>query len=163
MGWGIPGGSRCSRWWMGAGRASRISVESGGSVRRKSTKRAGNMIMEIMRRIGALSSNVPGTPLTAAPAFLAINHLKNTIAEPYRLYAVVQPPLAGATVEREPNIRWPRRRWRRIIIFMARWPDLLFLPMRCLRFYGPGGGDYFSEPDCDPLRDNTRSLRSWNC
>src|SRR5260221_11330441 len=52
---------------------------------------------------GAFSSNVAGTPLSGARAFLRINNLPGIAAEPYRLYAVVQPPLAAASLEREPN------------------------------------------------------------
>jgi hypothetical protein len=53
---------------------------------------------------GGLSSNVAGTPLTGAATFLRINHANLIIvAEPYHLYAVVQPPSSSATAESEPN------------------------------------------------------------
>jgi hypothetical protein len=52
----------------------------------------------------ALSNMVAGTPLTSAPAFLRVNHkLAAIAAEPYRLYALVQPPSNSATLETEPN------------------------------------------------------------
>ena len=50
---------------------------------------------------GDLAPNTAGTPLTSSPAFLRVNAASAN--EPYRLYAVVQPPLAAATVEVEPN------------------------------------------------------------
>lgn len=53
---------------------------------------------------GNLSPVVAGTPLTGAPAFLRVNHFSATTAgDPYRLYAVVQPALASAAPEAEPN------------------------------------------------------------
>src|ERR1051326_7234083 len=51
---------------------------------------------------GELSPNVAGTALTGAPAFLRITGVGQQ-EEPYRLYAVVQPPLSSATLETEPN------------------------------------------------------------
>jgi hypothetical protein len=52
---------------------------------------------------GFNAPNVGGTILTAAPAFLRVNHSTSQAAEPYRIYAVVQPSLATATAETEPN------------------------------------------------------------
>ena len=55
---------------------------------------------------GLHSPNVAGTPLTGVPTFLRVNLFLSalaTTAEPYRLYAVVQPPIASATNEVEPN------------------------------------------------------------
>lgn len=51
---------------------------------------------------GDRSPNISGTPLPASPAFLRVN-TPSSVNEPYRLYAAVQPPLASATVEVEPN------------------------------------------------------------
>ena len=54
--------------------------------------------------LGPFSPNVSGTPLTAASAFVRVNHVNpSTQAEPYRLFAVVQPPSASASAEAEPN------------------------------------------------------------
>lgn len=52
---------------------------------------------------GDLSPNLSGTPLNGSPAFLRVNYGTSGTIEPYRLYAVVQPPLALATPEAEPN------------------------------------------------------------
>ncbi len=53
---------------------------------------------------GSLSPNIAGTPLAAGPAFIRINNFSGTAtAEPYRLYEVVQPALASAAAESEPN------------------------------------------------------------
>jgi hypothetical protein len=53
---------------------------------------------------GTLSPNVAGTPLTGASSFIRVSYFTPAAAsEPYRLYAVVQPPMASATVETEPN------------------------------------------------------------
>ena len=52
---------------------------------------------------GALGPNVAGTPTTGAPVFLRVNQFNGVAAEPYRIYAAVQPPIASATAETEPN------------------------------------------------------------
>lgn len=54
---------------------------------------------------GGLAPNVAGTPLTGVESFLRVNHRVAPAipAEPYRLYAAVQPGFAAATVETEPN------------------------------------------------------------
>jgi hypothetical protein len=57
---------------------------------------------------GSLAPNLAGTMLTASPAFLRVDRYLENITnpsaiEPYRLYAVVQPPSASATAETEPN------------------------------------------------------------
>ena len=46
------------------------------------------------------ASSISGTPLTGVNSYLRVNHFSSTsTSEPYRLYAVVQPSLAAATVE----------------------------------------------------------------
>jgi hypothetical protein len=53
---------------------------------------------------GALSPTVAGTPLTGVSSYLRVNILGASAAsQPYRLYAVVQPPSPSATAESEPN------------------------------------------------------------
>jgi hypothetical protein len=53
---------------------------------------------------GAASPNVSGTRATGAAAYLRVSHYSAAaLAEPYRLYASVQPPSTAATVEVEPN------------------------------------------------------------
>jgi len=52
---------------------------------------------------GGASPNLAGTPLTGAPSFLFVNHHLSQESEPYRLYAVVQPPAESASPESEPN------------------------------------------------------------
>jgi hypothetical protein len=54
--------------------------------------------------IGSLAPTIAGRPLTGVASFLRVNHFSATTqTEPYRLYAVVQPPITSATVELEPN------------------------------------------------------------
>ena len=53
---------------------------------------------------GDSAPNIAGTPLTGEPVYLRVNYdgdLRS--AEPYRLYAVVQPPIEQAAREVEPN------------------------------------------------------------
>ena len=52
---------------------------------------------------GAASPNLAGTPLTGTNSFLFVNYHLPQEAEPYRVYAVVQPPAAAAAPEMEPN------------------------------------------------------------
>jgi len=53
---------------------------------------------------GSVSPNISGSPMTGALSFLRVTHYSPAAqAEPYRLYACVQPPLASATSEIEPN------------------------------------------------------------
>lgn len=54
---------------------------------------------------GGISPTVGGTLLTGAASFLRVNMspVASVAAEPYRLYAVVQPPIGSATIEVEPN------------------------------------------------------------
>jgi hypothetical protein len=49
------------------------------------------------------SPNLAGTWLTGGASFLVVDYKIPRATEPYRLYAVVQPPLASASVEQEPN------------------------------------------------------------
>ncbi len=50
---------------------------------------------------GSFSGTVAGTPLTGVPSFLRVDSVAE--AEPYRIYATVQPPIGSAVVETEPN------------------------------------------------------------
>jgi len=53
---------------------------------------------------GTVAPNVSGTPLPGSASYLRVSHYSAAAqAEPYRLYAAIQPPAAGATVEAEPN------------------------------------------------------------
>ncbi|MBD2250303.1 DUF4347 domain-containing protein [Nostoc parmelioides] len=47
--------------------------------------------------------SIAGRPLTGVPSYIRVNRFDSTNSEPYRLYAVVQPELASATVETEGN------------------------------------------------------------
>jgi hypothetical protein len=53
---------------------------------------------------GALAPNLAGTPLPGTAAYLRVSHYSAAgRSEPYRLYAVLQPPAAAAAPETEPN------------------------------------------------------------
>jgi hypothetical protein len=53
-------------------------------------------------QFGSNGPNVAGTPLTGVASFLRVSHFSSLVSEPYRLYAVVQPPIASAAAELEP-------------------------------------------------------------
>jgi uncharacterized repeat protein (TIGR01451 family) len=53
---------------------------------------------------GTVAPNVSGTRLNGAPSYLRVSHYSPAAqAEPYRLYASVEPPLSRATPEIEPD------------------------------------------------------------
>jgi uncharacterized repeat protein (TIGR01451 family) len=53
---------------------------------------------------GSIAPNTSGTPLTGVSSFIRMNHFSSTTqSEPYRLYSAVQPAIATATPEAEPN------------------------------------------------------------
>ena len=52
---------------------------------------------------GFSSPNIAGAPLPGGPAFAFVSYHTARESEPYRLYAVVQPPLSMAVPETEPN------------------------------------------------------------
>ena len=52
---------------------------------------------------GETSPNIAGTPLRSGPAYVVVTYNGAAASEPYRLYTVVQPPLALAAAETEPN------------------------------------------------------------
>jgi uncharacterized repeat protein (TIGR01451 family) len=53
---------------------------------------------------GVVSPNLSGTPLGGTFSYLRVSHYSATAqAEPYRLYAAIQPPAGSATSEVEPN------------------------------------------------------------
>ena len=52
---------------------------------------------------GDSSPNIAGTPLRNGPAYVVVTYNGAAASEPYRLYTVVQPPLALAAAETEPN------------------------------------------------------------
>ena len=53
---------------------------------------------------GQFSGTVAGTPMTGAAAFLRVSMNSGAAtAEPYRVYATVQPPIGSAVAESEPN------------------------------------------------------------
>ena len=53
---------------------------------------------------GALAPNLAGTPLTGAETFIRVSYYTPAAqSDPYRLYAVVQPPISSSTSEIEPN------------------------------------------------------------
>lgn len=52
---------------------------------------------------GDSSPNIAGVPLPGGPAYILVNYFGPGEAQPYRIYAVVQPPITNAQPESEPN------------------------------------------------------------
>jgi hypothetical protein len=106
---------------------------------------------------GVLSPNVAGTPLTGASAFIRVSQKSATVAaEPYRLYAVVQPPINSATTETEPNniIAQANTATNNYFTGTLSTPA----PSSDVDMYGfrtGAGGLVFLSLDEDPLRNNT--------
>ncbi len=104
---------------------------------------------------GYSSPNVAGTPLTSDPSYIRLNHKSSTSAsEPYRLYSVVQPPLASATPETEPNSSMATATVALGNYFYgnvaASGADL-----DVYRIVAEEGDEIYAAVDADPLRDNT--------
>src|SRR5262249_27578145 len=111
---------------------------------------------------GSLSPNIAGTRLTGVSSFIRVSHFSaTTAAEPYRLYAVVQPPGAGpgntsATTETEPNDLIGQATSASNNYFYG----TLSAPapsndIDLFRFSANAGDLVFLSLDCDPLRNNT--------
>ena len=115
-----------------------------------------------------LAPNIAGTPTTGSQTFLRVNHFSaNPVpppvpppppvaAEPYRLYAVVQPPIASATVESEPNNVIAEANSAANNYFSGS----LAAPspstdVDIFAFTAQSGNLVFLSLDCDPLRNNT--------
>jgi hypothetical protein len=107
-----------------------------------------------------LAPNIAGTPTTGTPTFLRVNHHTVTpapeAAEPYRLYAIVQPPINTATVEAEPNNTIAQANGAANNYFSGNLggpsPSL---DEDIFAFTAQAGALIFLSLDCDPLRDNT--------
>src|SRR5713101_3719407 len=105
---------------------------------------------------GELSSNVAGTPLPEAPAFIRIKYLAGGVNEPYRVFAVVEPPLAFATPETEPNDTSDTANSAANNYFYGSLPGPSpSTDVDVYRFNAAAGDLIFVSLDEDPLRDNT--------
>jgi hypothetical protein len=101
---------------------------------------------------GQGSGSVAGTPLTADCAWLRITHVP-AISEPYRLYAVVQPPASNATAEIEPNgtLAQAQSSPKNYFSGMLQGPA----DEDVYAFDAVAGDVIFIGLDADPLRDRT--------
>ncbi|HJQ24580.1 MAG TPA: C25 family cysteine peptidase, partial [Blastocatellia bacterium] len=106
---------------------------------------------------GQLAPNVAGTPTTGTPTYLRISHFSATGAfEPYRLYAVVQPPSAQATAESEPNNDAAHANSAANNYFSgALAGPAPSTDVDVYSFTASAGTLIFLSLDCDPTRDNT--------
>ncbi|HKQ04255.1 MAG TPA: C25 family cysteine peptidase, partial [Blastocatellia bacterium] len=106
---------------------------------------------------GQLAPNVAGTPTTGAATYLRVSHFSATGAfEPYRLYAVVQPPSAQATAESEPNNNAVNADSAANNYFSGTLSGPA--PSTDVDYYSftaAAGTLIFLSLDCDPARDNT--------
>jgi hypothetical protein len=103
-----------------------------------------------------MSPNVAGTPLTGAPSFLRVNTREAEAAEPYRLYSAVQPPLASATAENEPNDTIGAANSAANNYFSGTLSEPApSQDVDNFSFAGRAGDLVFVSLDGDPLRDNT--------
>src|SRR5262249_40343441 len=108
---------------------------------------------------GSFSPNIAGTPTNGAQTLLRINHFSaTTAAEPYKLYAVVRPPIASATAETEPNGTTAQADANPVSFYIT---GSLAGPapstdQDVFRFFAGGGETVYVGLDGDPLRDNPR-------
>lgn len=106
---------------------------------------------------GSLSPSIAGTVLTGAPTFLRVNHFQvGTAAEPYRLYATVQPPSASAIAETEPNNTTGQANSNALNYFSGNLAGPApSTDIDVFSFTATVGDLIFLSMDPDPLRDNT--------
>jgi hypothetical protein len=107
---------------------------------------------------GSLAPNVAGTPLTGAASFIRVdvNQLSGIATEPYRLYAVVQPPSASATAETEGNNTIGTANSAANNYFSGSLAGPApSTDVDLFAFTANAGDLIFLSLDCDPLRDAT--------
>lgn len=104
---------------------------------------------------GGFSPNVAGTPLTGAAAFLRVSPFSAAAAqaEPYRLYAVVQPAIGSAPAESEPNNTLGQANSAAANYFRGTLASSTDTDL--FSFAAAAGELIFLSLDEDPLRDNT--------
>jgi hypothetical protein len=103
---------------------------------------------------GSLAPNVAGTPLTGIAAYLRVNHFSSIrTAEPYRVYAAVQPPMGSATPEVEPNDATAQANTSANDYYSGSLSALTDVDL--FRFTAAAGDLVFLSLDGDPLRNNT--------
>ncbi|WP_414755713.1 DUF4347 domain-containing protein, partial [Anabaena sp. CCY 9910] len=102
----------------------------------------------------SFSASIAGTPLTGVPSYIRVNHFNpSTSSEPYRLYAVVQPELASATVEIEGNDSLPGANSAANNYFSGALSSSSDVDL--YSFTANAGDLIFLSADFDPLRNNT--------
>ena len=105
---------------------------------------------------GNLSATVAGTPLTGVASFLRVNINPALASEPYRVYSVVQPPIAQATTEVEPNDTIGQASTGANLYFKgALAGPAPSTDIDIFRFNAFAGDLVYIGLDGDPLRDNT--------
>jgi DNA-binding beta-propeller fold protein YncE len=114
---------------------------------------------------GSVSPNIDGcpTPLAPTPLFLRVNHFSAAASEPYRVYAVVQPPgsnpgcnSCSATNETEPNDKTLQANSAANNYFYGTLPGPApSADVDVYRFTAQAGSLIYLGLDADPLRDNT--------
>jgi hypothetical protein len=102
---------------------------------------------------GQSAGSVAGTPLTSDCAWLRVKPRLQAISEPYRLYAVVQPPLSEAAVEIEPNGTIQQAQLSPKGYFSGQLPGMADEDI--YGFDAVAGDMIFLGLDADPSRDRT--------
>ena len=116
-------------------------------------------------QFGSASPNIDGTPTpnSAVPLFLRVNNLAGVASEPYRLYAVVQPPGSNpgcnncsATTESEPNNKTDQANSAANNYFYGTLSGPApSTDVDVYRFLAQAGTLVYLGLDGDPLRNNT--------
>lgn len=102
------------------------------------------------------SPNIAGTPLPGTPAFAFIKTKDGRRAEPYRIHAVVQPPLGEAAFETEPNNSFTEASFAEQNYFYGTLDaDPLATDVDVFGFNVTEGESIFLSLDGDPHRTNS--------
>ncbi|HEX5735307.1 MAG TPA: C25 family cysteine peptidase [Blastocatellia bacterium] len=105
---------------------------------------------------GSLGPNIGGTIANGSPVFLRVTQFGGVAAEPYRIYAAVQPPIASATAETEPNNTTGTASTAANLYFTGTLPaPAPSTDVDIFSFTASAGDLIFVSLDADPERNNT--------
>lgn len=105
---------------------------------------------------GQSAPNVSGAILDGSPAYVRINMNVSSPVEPYRIYAVVQPSLASAALESEPNDTLAAASSSTLNYFYGNLAEPTPSDdVDMYSFMAQAGDLIFLGLDCDPTKNNT--------
>jgi hypothetical protein len=102
---------------------------------------------------GNLAPAIAGTPVVGTNTYLQVLSFGAALRQPYRLYAVVEPPIAAAVPETEPNDTTAQANTSPLGYFSGTIP--VSTDVDTYSFNASAGDIIFASYDADPTRDAT--------